>query len=103
MKLRDSLTNNDQAGITAAAQGIQDDLSRVTEVRGQVGAQVQELQSRQSRLDDENTATQTLLSKLEDIDFTSAISQFQNLQTALQASLQSAAKVMNMSLLDFLS
>jgi flagellar hook-associated protein 3 FlgL len=103
MKLRDSLTNNDQAGITAAAQGIQDDLSRVTEVEGATGAQVQNLQSRQSRLDDENTATQTLLSNLQDTDFTSAISQFQNLQTALQASLQSASKVMNLSLLDFLS
>ncbi len=103
MKLRDSLTNNDQAGITAAAQGIQDDLSRVTEVEGSTGAQVQNLQSRQSRLDDENTATQTLLSNLQDTDFTSAISQFQNLQTALQASLQSASKVMHLSLLDFLS
>ncbi|HEX3357952.1 MAG TPA: flagellar hook-associated protein FlgL [Tepidisphaeraceae bacterium] len=103
MKLRDSLTNNDQAGITAAAQGIQDDLSRVTRVAGATGAQVQDLQSRQSRLDDENTATQTLLSNLQDTDFTSAISQFQNLQTALQASLQSASKVMNLSLMDFLS
>ena len=102
-KLQDSLENNDTAGITAAAEGLQNDLQNVTNMNGATGARVQELQSLSSRLDDENVATQSLLSQLQDTDFTSAISQFDTLQTALQASLESSSKILNLSLLDFLS
>jgi flagellar hook-associated protein 3 FlgL len=64
---------------------------------------VQELESRQNRLDDQNVATKSLLSSLEDTDFTEAVSRFQTLQTALQASLQTSGRMLNLSLLDFLS
>jgi flagellin-like hook-associated protein FlgL len=40
---------------------------------------------------------------LKDTDFTDAISRFQTLQTALQASMATTAKVLNLSLMDFLS
>jgi flagellin-like hook-associated protein FlgL len=103
MKLQQSLQNNDQDGITAAAQGLQDDLSRVSTIQGQVGASEQELSSTQTQLDTENTATQSLLSSITDTDFTTAITQYQTLQTALQATLETAGKTLNMSLLDFLS
>jgi flagellar hook-associated protein 3 len=102
IKLRDALKSNDQDAITEASQGLQADLDRVTTMRGQTGAQVQELTARQNRLDDQNLATKSLLSSLEDTDFTSAISKFQTLQTALQASLQTSGKILNESLLDFL-
>ena len=102
IKLRDSLTSNDQDGVTEASEGLQNDLSRVTVIRGQNGATLQELTSRQNRLDDENIATKSLLSQLTDTDFTAAITQFQQLQTSLQASLESAGKILNMSLMDFL-
>ena len=101
-KLRDSLKNNDQFGVTAGSEGLQSDLDRVTVIRGEAGAKVQELESRQNRLDDQNLATKSLLSSLEDTDFTDAITRFQTLQTALQASLQSSSRILNMSLMDFL-
>jgi flagellar hook-associated protein 3 len=102
-KLETALESNDQDGITAAAQGLQTDHDRVVQIHGQVGAQVQEFQSRQDSLDNQNLATQALLSSLQDTDFTEAISKFQTLQTSLQATLQSSAQILNMSLLDFLS
>jgi flagellar hook-associated protein 3 FlgL len=74
----------------------------VVRVRGETGARVQEIESRQQRLDDQNLATRSLLSSVEDTVFTEAISRFQTIQTALQASLQTSAKVLNLSLLDFL-
>jgi len=77
-------------------------LENIVRVRGETGARVQELESRQNRLEDENLATKSLLSNLEEVDMTEAISRFQTLQTALQASMQTTAKVMNLSLLDFL-
>ncbi len=101
--LRDSLDGNDQAGITAAAEGIDTDTQRLTTIRGETGARVQELESRSSRLDDQNTATTSLLSSVQDTDFTTAITKFQSLQTALEANLQTTSKILNLSLMDFLS
>jgi flagellar hook-associated protein 3 FlgL len=101
-KLRTALEANDPAGITAAAEGLKADYDRIVRVRGETGAKVQELDARDSRLQDENLASTKLLSDLQDTDFTSTISRFQTLQTALQASLQTTAKIMNLSLMDFL-
>lgn len=102
-KLRDALLSSDQTAITASAEGLRDDFDRVARVRGQTGARVQELESRQNRLDEQNLATKSLLSSLEDTDFTEAVSRFQTLQNSLQASLQTSGRMLNMSLLDFLS
>ena len=101
-KLRTALETNDQAGITAAATGLKEDYDRIVRVRGETGARVQELDARQNSLDSENISTKSLLSNLKDTDFTDAIARFQTLQTALQASMQTTAKVLNLSLLDFL-
>jgi flagellar hook-associated protein 3 FlgL len=96
------LQGGSQAKITAAGQGIASDISRVTEVQGQTGAIEQELSNRQTQMQQENTATQSLVSQLQDTDFTQAITEFQTLQTALQATYQTAAKELNLSLLNFL-
>jgi len=101
-KLRDALNSNDQAAITAAAEGLQADHDRVVTIRGQTGAQVQELQGRQNSLQDQNVATQAMLSQLKDADYPSTIAKFTTLQTALQASLATTARMLNLSLLDFL-
>jgi flagellar hook-associated protein 3 FlgL len=101
-RLRDALMRNDQNGITEAAERLRADLDRVVRIRGQVGAQVQELESRQQRLEDQNLATQSMLSLLEDTDYNQAIMRFQSLQTALQANLQTTGTMLNLSLLDFL-
>lgn len=100
--LRDALNSSDQAGITTAAENIQKDLDRLVLLRGQTGARVQEMESRQSRMDDQNIATKALLSTLEDTDYNDAMTRFQTLQTALQANLQTTAHLLNISLLDFL-
>jgi flagellar hook-associated protein 3 FlgL len=101
-KLRDSLLTSDQRGITEAAEGLTEDFDRIVRVRGEAGARVQELESRQERMEDQNVATRALLSSLEDTDFTEAVARFQTLQTSLQAGLQTSATMLQMSLLDFL-
>jgi flagellin-like hook-associated protein FlgL len=102
-KLRDALHNNDQQAITAAGELLTNDHSRVVRLRGQTGARVQELEARQGRLEDQNVATKSLLSSLEDTDFTEAIARFQTLQNSLQATMQTTGQILNLSLLDFLS
>ncbi len=101
-KLAQSLRSSDTAGITSAAQALKSDYDQTVLVRGQTGARVQELESRANRLDDQNLATQALLSSLKEVDFTTAITQFQGLQNALQAGLQTTASILNLSLLDYL-
>jgi flagellin-like hook-associated protein FlgL len=100
--LRNALRSNDQAAITAAAEKLKSDYDNVVMIRGETGARVQEIESRQQRLDDQNVATKALLSSLEDTDFTEAIARFQTLQTALQATYQTSSHIMNLSLLDFI-
>lgn len=101
-KLRDALRNNDEAGITAAAEALTEDHDRAIRLRGETGARVQELESRQGRIEDQNVATKALLAELADTDFTDAVTRFQTLQNALQATLQTGAQVLELSLLDFL-
>ena len=100
--LSNALKAGNASQITAAAQNLQNDYQQILNVRGAAGAQVDQMQSRQSQLTTENTATQSLMSQLSDTDFTAAITKFQTLQTSLQATLEVSAKTLNESLLDFL-
>jgi flagellin-like hook-associated protein FlgL len=100
--LMTALQSGDQAGITAAGQGISADTSRVIELRGQTGAIEQELNNRQTQISQQNTATQSLVSQLQNADYADTVTKYQTLQTALQASLQTGAASLSLSLLDFL-
>jgi flagellin-like hook-associated protein FlgL len=101
-KLRDALNNNDQAGITAAAESLKGDADQVTNVRGINGAHLQEMQRRQDSIASQQVATKAMISQLQDADYASTITKFTQLQTSLQATLMTAAKTMNLSLLNFL-
>ena len=102
-KLRDALNNNDQAGITAAAEALQTDTNNSTDVRGHAAALTQQLQSRQDTLSSQQIATKAMISQLQDADYATTITQFTQLQTALQATLMTAARTMSLSLLNFLT
>lgn len=102
IRLRSALRNNDQNEITRASEHLDEDLTRVIRIRGEVGARVQAFEARRETLADQNVATKAMLSELEDTDFTDAIVRFQTLQTSLQASMQAAGQTLNMSLMDFL-
>jgi flagellar hook-associated protein 3 FlgL len=101
-KLVTALQTNDIDGITAASQGITNDMQRVSQTQGQTGAIEQELQERQTQLTQENETTQSFLSQLQDTNMTQAITQYQQLQTALEASYETASRSLGLSLLDFL-
>ena len=68
-----SLHASDTQAMTEAAEGLKADLDNIVRIRGETGARVQELESRQNRLEDENLATKSLLSNLQDVDMTEAI------------------------------
>ena len=101
-KLSDALKGNDTNGLTDAAVALQGDSSNVSTVNGIVGSRLQQLNSRSTDTGAQNVATQTLLSQFQDVDFATATTQYQALQTSLEASLKVTAMSQQMSLLNYL-
>jgi flagellar hook-associated protein 3 FlgL len=103
LSLINGLQTSNQQMITAAGSGLQNDINQSIQSRGQVGALEQQLTSQQTQLTQENTATQSLISSLQDANVADTASEFQTLQTSYQASLETTAQSLNLSLFDFLS
>ncbi|HWL95016.1 MAG TPA: flagellin [Phycisphaerae bacterium] len=101
-RLRDGLLADDGADITQAGTLINEAQKRVANAAGQVGARSRDMQSRVTQLEDAVAATGTLLSELRDVDFVEAVARFQQAQTALQATLLTGSKTLNLSLLNYL-
>jgi flagellar hook-associated protein 3 FlgL len=100
--LRDALLANDSASVSRAGAAIQGEIGRVARSRGSVGVRMQSLDQSKQRIEDEVLQVKGLLSEVRDLDYASALSRFNTLQTTFQASLQTAANVLPMSLMDFL-
>jgi flagellar hook-associated protein 3 FlgL len=77
-------------------------LDRVTLASTVVGARLGWMDTLDSRLKDESLSQAKALSQTEDLDFAKAIGDYQQLQTAYQATLATSAKLLQLSLLDFL-
>jgi flagellar hook-associated protein 3 FlgL len=73
----------------------------ISEARATVGGSVTRLQDRTDQIGNLTNDAQKVLSGIEDVDVTAAISQFVQLQAALQATLAIGSKL-NTSLLDYL-
>ena len=97
-----ALEGNDVGAATRAMADLEADEANLVVQRGEAGARMQEIESRRSRLDDQNLVTTEMLSRLEDADFAETVLEFQTLQTSLQATLQTTGQLMGLSLFDFL-
>lgn len=83
-------------------QGITDSMNNLLKVRSVVGANQNRMESALAKNEDENFNLTEILSSVEDIDITEKIMEYQTMQTVYMASLQTSAKVIQPSLLDFL-
>lgn len=101
-RLRDALVGDNSSEITEAGSQINAVQKHVSSIAGQVGAASKAMRARLTQTEDAVTATEVLLSELEEVDFTEAVTKFQQAQTALQASLLAGSQTQNLSLLDFL-
>ena len=100
--LRDSLSGNDESGITLAGNNLEQDINAVVSARAVVGVQAQRLEETSQRNQDQQLQEEALLSSLRDADLTEVITRFQQLQLQLQAALQTSAQIQQTTLLDFL-
>ncbi len=107
LQLLDKVATDLQSGNRAALggpdlQGVDAMLDQLSASRAQVGARVNRLETQQTRLKDLELNVEDLLSKTEDADMAKAMVDFSMQQSIYQSALQSGARVLQPSLLDFL-
>lgn len=99
----DSTDSNDTKELTTSdLTGIQAAMTNVLKVRSEVGSKQNRMESAQSRNEDNNFNMTEILSKTEDIDITEKSMEYATMQTIYMASLQTSAKVIQPTLLDYL-
>lgn len=102
LDLERTLAGDDDRGISDAGERVVTFSRDVTRVQGILGAKAQTMRSRIDQTENAVAATRELLSGVEDLDYTEAITRFQQAQTTLQASLLSSSQLLNLSLFDYL-
>jgi flagellar hook-associated protein 3 FlgL len=83
-------------------QNITDAINNVLKIRSKVGANENMMESAKTRNETQNDNMTKILSETEDIDITQKTMEYSTMQTAYMASLQTSAKVIQPTLLDYL-
>jgi flagellar hook-associated protein 3 FlgL len=101
-QLGDALNANDQAAVGTAMTSIQDALSNVQGLVGDVGARGNQLSMTSNSIDAQKNLLATAKSNLEDVDSAAAITELSTRQTAYQAALLAVSKSTGLTLTDYL-
>jgi flagellin-like hook-associated protein FlgL len=102
IRLKQALEAGDTEEIGRSIDRLDADISRVTFARSEIGSRLQSLEVIGTKLQDENVQLKHALSNEVEVDLVEAISNMTSRQFALQASLQTAANLLQLSLLDFI-
>lgn len=102
INLRDRLNLNDGDGIRAMVDNLSTGQKQVAEQLTVIGSRVRRISELKTRFGAETVTNEAARSKLEDADVSEAIVRLQAEQTTLQAALQTGARILRMSLLDYL-
>jgi len=102
LDLRDALTSNDERGITFAGDRLEQDIDRLITTRALVGSRAARVEDEVVRLEDTTLLDISIRSQLIDLDYVEASTRFSLLQFQLQAALQAAASIRQISILNFL-
>lgn len=94
---------NDPGSLTTLLADIDNDLNNLLRVRAGLGARMNRVELTANRLDDDNVNFTKLMSKNEDVDIAEAIMNLMNEENVYRASLATGARVIQPSLVDFLS
>lgn len=100
--LRDALNSGGTPAISGALPGIDQAMNSITSGRTQGGARVNRLAGETEILESLKVNIAGLLSRVQDVDMTEAITEFAVQQNVYQAALAAGAKAVQPSLLDYL-
>ncbi|PQO35393.1 flagellar hook-associated protein FlgL [Blastopirellula marina] len=102
IKLNQAIVDRDYVQISRLVDSLDNDLSRLSFTRGELGARSQNVDILKTRLADDMVELQANLSDEIDVDFVEAASNFAAQQASYQASLQTIGQIYQLSLLDYL-
>ena len=100
--LAEDLLNNNVEGVRSRIGEIDEGLEQVSKNQTESGILQQEVQITDSILETAKVESQTRKSKIEDLDLSTAMTNFQSLQLSLQATMSATSKVFEVSLLNYL-
>jgi flagellar hook-associated protein 3 FlgL len=98
-----ALRNNDQAALQTLLTSFDKAVEQTAGMQSEVGARANKFEKATDRLEDIKLELSTLLTKVRDVDVTEAVTNLNKQENAYQAVLAATAKVIQPSLLDFLS
>lgn len=99
--LRDALTNNDATAVTAAQGGLLSSEDMIVSALAEHGGVEMRIEANRAQMASRTDNLEKLISAEADIDLPTTIVRLNQSQTAYQAALQSAANIMQISLLDY--
>lgn len=91
-----------RAGEDVPLDRIDQAMERLLTTSAEVGARQNRMEAVGNRVLDNNVALQTLLSKIEDVNYAEAVTRLKSEESIYQASLTATAKIIQPSLMDFL-
>jgi flagellar hook-associated protein 3 FlgL len=97
-----ALENNSVNGIQDAMTNLDTDFDTITNKISDIGSKMLRMEVKDKILEDLNISNTERLSKIEDADIAQAIMDLSTIQFTYQAALSSSAKVMTLSLVDYL-
>lgn len=100
--MKQALNNDDTAGIQSVITQLQTSLQNITTAQAEIGGKQNRLEFTLSRLEDLNLNYLDLQSKVEDTDMAKAITELKTAESIYQSSLDTIARIIRPSLLDFL-
>jgi flagellin-like hook-associated protein FlgL len=102
LKLGTALQNNDNVAIQQAMTLLSNSMQNLGNTRDELGVQVQSLSSINTQISNEQLNLQSAMSTDYDTDMASVISDYTSAQIAYQATLETTASVLKMTLLNYL-
>jgi len=97
------LNSNNSEGISKALSRIDAHIANLNAVRAEIGVKTNRLELTLNRIEDDNINLKGLLSKNEDVDMAEAIMNLQMQQNVYNAALSVGAKIISLSLVDFIN
>ncbi|RLB16920.1 MAG: flagellar hook-associated protein 3 [Deltaproteobacteria bacterium] len=100
--LKDALEADDVSGIQAAMSNLDTHFDRISTKISEIGSKMLRMETKEKIFQDLNITNTERLSKIEDADITEAIMDLKAKELAYKAALASSARVMQLSLVDYL-
>jgi flagellar hook-associated protein 3 FlgL len=100
--LKFALENDDQAAIQVVIDQLDGAIGQLSAGRGIIGGRLNLVDASKQDLSQRNLTIEGLRSEIEDVDMAAAITQLDQVQSVFQATLGTAARVLQQSLMDYL-